>query len=282
MSSIHLSFITRESLDPQSDDYIETNDKKYGFYKSELLRYWNNRTYGLIKNPFTNKLFTDDGDLGRFAKNYTETYERNLSKANQKRELVVLSTDTLSQIYSRLVIPLSEDYDIKNGFTSTTDNMLEFTSYYSQMPRSEKKYLDELVVEWKKPLDSTRNCEETRTKFKDIYSWVSEGTLCHHQAAVYFWELLRKESPSLYGDGKDYPTPNDVSFTSRYWNGMLMPEYQDTAHGGNAPDKKSNSTEESTGSPNGERSSFTFKDKQNLKEKTSINRVPEEVGSSKH
>lgn len=278
MSSIKVSFITQDSLDPKSDDYIETNDKKYGFYKSELLRYWNNTTYGLIKNPFTNKLFTDDGDLDRF----TEIYERNLSKANQKRELVVLSTDTLSQIYSRLVIPLSEDYDIKNGFTSTTDNMLEFTSYYSQMPRLEKEYLDELVVKWKKPLDSSRNCEETRTKFKDIYSWVSEGTLCHHQAAVYFWELLRKESPSLYGDGKDYPTPNKVSFTSRYWGGMLMPENQDTDHGGNPPDKKSNSTEESTGSPNGGRSLFAFKDQQNLEEQTSINQVSEEVGSSKH
>ena len=80
MSSIKVSFITQDSLDPKSDDYIETNDKKYGFYKSELLRYWNNTTYGLIKNPFTNKLFSDDGDLDRF----TEIYERNLSRANQK------------------------------------------------------------------------------------------------------------------------------------------------------------------------------------------------------
>ena len=55
-----------------------------------------------------------------------------------------------------------------------------------------------------------------------------------------------------------------------------MPENQDTDHGGNPPDKKSNSTEESTGSPNGGSSLFSFKNKQNLKEQTSINQVSEE------
>lgn len=186
--------------------------KNYAYHIDELVSHILSK-HGLFIDPYRQCMF-DDEEIKKIL-SFKEA--STISELKEKKgDLFKKIPPSAGNQLKKLAKIMSKDYDLNGGYQTSKRGIEHFQAYFSNLSSEEQEALESAIISYKDT--SVIPPVIVRSTFKDVFIALATSEFCNHVAAFYFWILGMKIDPS------SEPMPNEIAFTSRYWNNLLVDE----------------------------------------------------------